>query len=326
MALVDYSGSGTSSNDEEEQHTDYSIQTSRKRRRIQNLEPASLEVIPSRNFPVVRGNWPTHLYIQLEIDSEEFCDGLSSLGAMLNSFNCSIEPVVSSTKLHISLSRTVVLRMHQIDGFLANVAKRIAVVNSFLVEFGQLKHFENEYNTRSFLGLLCTRGCAELCKLVDHIDASLADFGQPPYYKERCMHASMLSWTHKPAPLTQHQQQRKAMVDISTDQSTSCWAKDSLSASAVAQLQHTITTLVALPAATPPTHGHTTNITTNTTANNNTTTTIDNNSIIIIIVISNFIITSDNSKTYSHKITNNDIVDPANTINEKRGGNSKNVK
>ena len=60
--------------------------------------------------------------------------------------------------LHISLSRTVVLRMHQVEGFVAKLRARLQAARPFRVEMGELKAYYNEDRTRGFISWLCERG------------------------------------------------------------------------------------------------------------------------------------------------------------------------
>jgi hypothetical protein len=95
---------------------------------------------------------------------------------------------------HISLSRTVVLRKHQIDGFLMRLKHHLSTVRPFFVEFGGLEQYYNDEGTRGFAGWVCRRGKSEVCRLVDGVDAALQEFDMPPFYEERSVHASLVSW------------------------------------------------------------------------------------------------------------------------------------
>ena len=62
-----------------------------------------------------------------------------------------LHPTWNSTR-HVSLSRTVVLRKHQIDGFVARLKHHVRNTVPFQVEFNGLHQYCNEDRSKGFLG------------------------------------------------------------------------------------------------------------------------------------------------------------------------------
>ena len=89
-------------------------------------------------------------------ESEELDDACSTLVRQLATVKSpSLNPTWSSAR-HISLSRTVVLRMHQIDGFIARLKHHVRNTAPFQVEFDGLQQYCNEDRSKGFLGWVRT--------------------------------------------------------------------------------------------------------------------------------------------------------------------------
>eukprot|EP00729_Bicosta_minor_P001842 gene1842-24266_t len=190
LLLVPYSDSDASNGaSDAEDAEDSAAQKRSKRRRVEG----------TGRFPAVAGNWQTHIRILLP-QSDELDDACGVLTQHLTSTQLRMRPV-SSTSRHVSLSRTVVLRMHQIDGFVARLRHHVRNTAPFQVEFDGLQQYYNEDRSRGFLGWVCRRGRLEICSLIDRVDAALAEFGLPPFYADRNMHASLTSWMEAKQPL-----------------------------------------------------------------------------------------------------------------------------
>lgn len=86
-------------------------------------------------------------------------------------------------KLHISLTKTVILKHHWIDIFMESIKNRIIYIKKFVIFFGSLHVYCNEERTRTFIGLEIRTGYDSLMKLVEILDECLIEFNLPTFYK-----------------------------------------------------------------------------------------------------------------------------------------------
>lgn len=104
-------------------------------------------------------------------ESEELDDACSTLVRQLATVKSpSLNPTWSSAR-HISLSRTVVLRMHQIDGFIARLKHHVRNTAPFQVEFDGLQQYCNEDRSKGFLGWVRTPGVQACCGIHEYMSA-----------------------------------------------------------------------------------------------------------------------------------------------------------
>jgi len=102
-----------------------------------------------RSFPHERGNWASFVHLPWNV-SQRLTRGIESI------LLCCKENDVDLTlcdDFHISLSRTVILRHHWIEGFTSSVRKQIENVTSFPLYLQDVAVFVNEEQTRTFLGM-----------------------------------------------------------------------------------------------------------------------------------------------------------------------------
>lgn len=85
--------------------------------------------------------------------------------------------------LHISLTKTVILKHHWIDIFIESIKSKTRHLNKFVIFFGSLNVYCNEERTRTFIGLQIRTGYDSLLKLVEVLDECLVDFKLPTFYK-----------------------------------------------------------------------------------------------------------------------------------------------
>jgi hypothetical protein len=128
-----------------------------------------------RNFPHVQGNYATHVYIEVSIP-QPCCDALRTLLAALQAacpspFHPLIEPTPLPSKnappacgkptssscvsYHISLSRTVAIRSHQIKSLLAQLRHQLRRLRRFSVVIASQNMIvlENDEKTSTFVAL-----------------------------------------------------------------------------------------------------------------------------------------------------------------------------
>uniref|UniRef100_A0A1B0DFX8 U6 snRNA phosphodiesterase 1 n=1 Tax=Phlebotomus papatasi TaxID=29031 RepID=A0A1B0DFX8_PHLPP len=96
-------------------------------------------------------------------------------------------------ELHVSLTKTVILRHHWIESFVASLEKKFRNIRKFPLHLNSLKIYCNEEKTRTFVGLTSSEEFfAYLSKLVKHCDEVLKEFNLECFYREMSFHVSIL--------------------------------------------------------------------------------------------------------------------------------------
>ncbi|RIA87008.1 hypothetical protein C1645_828401 [Glomus cerebriforme] len=165
-----------------------------------------------RSKPHVEGDWATHVYVEVTITEE--------VGHIINKIEELTKKIVSEdsikiiscienhnrdnnnpsdhndyyeeAKLHISLSRPLFLKYHQIELFWNKLRKEFLNRKRFTLSFSNITSFSNDDNTRSFMALQVGKGTNELKMMVDSINKVVKDFRQTPFYENPQFHASIL--------------------------------------------------------------------------------------------------------------------------------------
>ncbi|CEM22542.1 unnamed protein product [Vitrella brassicaformis CCMP3155] len=96
---------------------------------------------------------------------------------------------------HISLSKTVMLRFHFIQGFVESCKAALGKCDSFTSHFdGELSVFANEPADRYFAALVpSAAGHKQWVELIGRVDQLVTSYGLEPFYKEKQPHLS-LAW------------------------------------------------------------------------------------------------------------------------------------
>lgn len=130
-----------------------------------------------RAFPHVEGNYALHVYIPVVLSASIrtkialYLQKAVSLFPSLKSTEDddlsanvgSNQGIKLATEFHISLGRTVPIRIHQIDTMVHLLRRKFEGQKRFLVEFGTWEVFVNDDRTRSFLSLeVVATGYAEV--------------------------------------------------------------------------------------------------------------------------------------------------------------------
>ncbi|KAA6426209.1 MAG: U6 snRNA phosphodiesterase-like [Trebouxia sp. A1-2] len=123
-----------------------------------------------RQFPHVEGNFATHVYITAhspesvkrallaELDRQkEAIPKLEVLGRSVKPDDQGI-----AKPFHLSLSRTVPIKFHQIDPLIASLQAALKQQHSFQLEFCGWRVFMNDEQTRTFLAIPAGLGATEL--------------------------------------------------------------------------------------------------------------------------------------------------------------------
>lgn len=136
-----------------------------------------------RSFKYERGNWATLIYIN--------CTASDDLRTWMNSILKDL-PVSGNiiSKLHISLSRTLVLKFHWIESFTESLKLLCREFNQFVVQLADVKVYCNEERTRTFLGIYCQDNDKILKHLTETLDNLLAEYQLPSFYKDTSYHIS----------------------------------------------------------------------------------------------------------------------------------------
>ncbi|EFN75454.1 U6 snRNA phosphodiesterase [Harpegnathos saltator] len=136
-----------------------------------------------RSFKHERGNWATLVYINYAASD--------CLRTWLNSVLKDL-PVKGDviSKLHISLSRTLVLKYHWIESFTENLKLLCRKFSPFIVQLTDIRVYCNEEKTRTFLGIYCQNDDGTLKCLIEALDNLLAEYQLPLYYKDTSYHIS----------------------------------------------------------------------------------------------------------------------------------------
>ncbi|XP_045462546.1 U6 snRNA phosphodiesterase [Harmonia axyridis] len=139
-----------------------------------------------RSFKHERGNWATFVYIPCEPHN-----GFTLLQESLMS--CIPEvPFQKIDDLHLSLTKTVVLKYHWIHSFINSIKDRVSHFRRFVLTFGNLQVYCNEEKTRTFIGLEVTSAHDTLNSIIEELDKCLSEFQLPLFYKDPSFHISIL--------------------------------------------------------------------------------------------------------------------------------------
>ncbi|XP_055908181.1 U6 snRNA phosphodiesterase 1 [Eupeodes corollae] len=140
-----------------------------------------------RSFEHERGNWATLVFIPVELDI------MNELQAMIQNFFKTTIKLQKSENIHLSLTKTVILRHHWIQLFVKSIHETLASSENFFLDFQSLNVYVNEDKTRTFIGL--TVGDIyfdKLHKLMLKMDNLMNEFHLNTFYKNPSFHASIL--------------------------------------------------------------------------------------------------------------------------------------
>ncbi|TID16368.1 hypothetical protein E6O75_ATG11486 [Venturia nashicola] len=145
-----------------------------------------------RQIPHVQGNWPSHVYLEWHPTASEtsLLDSLitkaaGALGASSGVHSLLVSDLSAPLPLHISLSRSLVLKTAQRDEFLQRATANLedAKVLPFTVEYSKLEWYPNHDRTRWFLSLsVAAPKQNELNKLLGACNQAAASMQQPKLY------------------------------------------------------------------------------------------------------------------------------------------------
>ncbi|KAF0698478.1 Aste57867_10901 [Aphanomyces stellatus] len=155
----------------------------------------------TRNFPHVDGNWPSYVYFKVPMtstmrtmmhaameDTQARADSPLSLVQMDNDDD-------DDTSLHLSLSRTFVLKFEQIEPFVQALRLALKYRKRFRVSFHGHRVLLNDELTRLFVTIPVSSGKVDVVRVIRCVDTALARFGLQEYYADPIPHLSVASST-----------------------------------------------------------------------------------------------------------------------------------
>ncbi|KAK9291669.1 hypothetical protein L1049_019618 [Liquidambar formosana] len=135
-----------------------------------------------RSFPHAEGNYALHVFIPVYIPSApkkelaQFLKKVTSLVSGLHVVDVDVplnilckddhklEQIALEKEFHISLGRTIPIRVHQIDSVVSMLRQKLQCKRRFWIDFSKWEVFVNDDHTRTFLSMeVITGGLAEVC-------------------------------------------------------------------------------------------------------------------------------------------------------------------
>lgn len=153
---------------------------------------ACKEIKFTRTADHVDGNWAIHVYLVVPPSKSLQKFIICSQQDASNQLNVTASYLPASS-YHISLSRTVYVRSHQIDSFLQVLAQELSIVHHPLV-IQIPDHYNfllNDTNTRLFHCLPLADESSALNKKRQAVDNAMEKFNLPIFYTELKFHISI---------------------------------------------------------------------------------------------------------------------------------------
>nr|OQO16636.1 hypothetical protein B0A51_16899 [Rachicladosporium sp. CCFEE 5018] len=147
-----------------------------------------------RVIPHVEGNWATHIFMEWLPDQNEnyalqesmrLIDRLNGSSRTSRAIHTLLRNDLGvPIPLHVSLSRTLMLKAEQRDAFLARCRAAASSVTAFEMKLETLQWHPNEDRTRWFLVVQVSSPDAALSSLVESLNSVAAEFNQPLLYED----------------------------------------------------------------------------------------------------------------------------------------------
>ncbi|KAL6580647.1 hypothetical protein OROMI_008671 [Orobanche minor] len=164
-----------------------------------------------RSFPHVEGNYAMHVYIPVTIPLAQrkelalFVKRVASVVGELHVVDIDIllsnlikdeqkfDQVVIGREFHVSLGRTVPIRVHQRDSIMAMLRQRLQSRRRYWIDFNKWEVFVNDDGTRTFLSIeVTTGGLAEVIKKqIEAVNEVYRLHNLPEFYKDPRPHISV---------------------------------------------------------------------------------------------------------------------------------------
>lgn len=163
-----------------------------------------------RSFPHVEGNYALHVYIPVYIpvsSRKEIALFVKRVAAAVNELHLvdvdiplsnlikdeqKFDQVVLGREFHVSLGRTVPIRVHQRDSVVAMLRQKLQSHKRYWIDFSKWEVFVNDDCTRTFLSSEVTgAGLAEIKKQVDLVNGVYKLHNLPEFYLNPRPHISV---------------------------------------------------------------------------------------------------------------------------------------
>ncbi|KAB2596538.1 U6 snRNA phosphodiesterase-like [Pyrus ussuriensis x Pyrus communis] len=163
-----------------------------------------------RNFAHVEGNYAVHVYIPVHIppaprkEMALFLNKLASLVPGLHAVDVDVpldvlrkderklEQVALGREFHISLGRTVPIRVHQIDSLVTMLRQKLQIQRRYWIDFSKWEVFVNDDQTRTFVSIeVIAAGLAEITKQIQAVNEVYKLHNLPEFYKDPRPHISV---------------------------------------------------------------------------------------------------------------------------------------
>ncbi|KAL2921210.1 U6 snRNA phosphodiesterase [Bienertia sinuspersici] len=174
---------------------------------LQTIQPTRV-----RSFPHVEGNYALHVYIPVHVpqssrkDAAQFLKKVSSNFPGLHVVDADIplntlqndgqklENNALGREFHISLGRTVPIRVHQIDSVVNMLRQKLQFQKQYWIDFNKWEVFVNDDHTRAFISIeVTTGGLSEITKQIQAVNQVYRLHNLPEFYKNPRPHIS-LTW------------------------------------------------------------------------------------------------------------------------------------
>ncbi|KAJ7949623.1 U6 snRNA phosphodiesterase [Quillaja saponaria] len=172
--------------------------------------PRTSQTSRIRSFPHVDGNYALHVYIPVHIppqskkelalflrkvtlheQSLHVVDVDVPLNILCKS-NEKFEDVTLGREFHISLGRTVPIRVHQIDSIVSMLQQKLQTQRKYMIDFSKWEVFVNDDHTRTFLSLeILDGGLTEIRKQIQVVNAVYKLHNLPEFYEDPRPHISV---------------------------------------------------------------------------------------------------------------------------------------
>ncbi|GFP87043.1 U6 snrna phosphodiesterase [Phtheirospermum japonicum] len=165
-----------------------------------------------RSFPHVEGNFALHVYIPVTIplaprkETSLFVKRVASIARELHAVDIDIplinlikdeqkfDQIVLGREFHVSLGRTVPIRVHQRDSMVAMLRQRLQSHRRYWIDFNKWEVFVNDDHTRTFLSVeVTTGGLAEIKSQIEAVNEVYRLHNLPEFYKDPRPHIS-IAW------------------------------------------------------------------------------------------------------------------------------------
>ncbi|KAJ0267337.1 U6 snRNA phosphodiesterase-like protein [Hirschfeldia incana] len=163
-----------------------------------------------RNFPHVQGNYALHVYIPVFIPllaKKEIACVLKRVASLVPQLHlveadvplsvlCNDDQKLDQAlgrEFHISLGRSVPLRVHQISSVVSMLRQKLQLHKRYWIDFNKWEVFVNDDCTRSFLSLeITSSGLSEISKQIDAVNEVYKLHNLPEFYKDPRPHISLV--------------------------------------------------------------------------------------------------------------------------------------